>query len=103
LKREGEDVMAQFLASDARFVPVTARDVLGRARTEGVATASGRYLRTWRFEASAGASGAGASPAGADGLSASAKDAASSCDGFFAAVARRKEAAGNEPPAPERP
>jgi hypothetical protein len=53
---------------------VTARDVLGRARTEGVATRDGKYLRTWRF-------GEGAPDPGAEAM-----------DGFFAAVLRRARA-----------
>ena len=73
LKREGESVFERFLADDPRFGLVTARDVLGRARTEPIATADGRYLRTWRFDGAPGvASG------GVDGM-----------DGFFAAVGRR--------------
>jgi 16S rRNA (cytosine967-C5)-methyltransferase len=69
LKREGSEVLAEFLASDPRFTPVTARDVLGRARSEGVASKDGRYLQTWRCEEPL---------ACADGQ-----------DGFFAGVARR--------------
>jgi 16S rRNA (cytosine967-C5)-methyltransferase len=75
---EGERIVEAFLAADGRvagagapdaaFQLVTARDVLGRARTERVATADGRYLRTWRGEGDG-------SP---DGM-----------DGFFAAVLRR--------------
>lgn len=68
LRREGEAVFEDFLAADGRFDLVTARDVLGRARSEAIATADGRYLRTWRF-----------------GL-----EPAPRMDGFFAAVARRK-------------
>ncbi len=74
LKREGQAVIEAFLAGDPRFVPVTARDVLGRARTEAVATASGRYLQTWRFDEAAAAA------AHEGGV-----------DGFFGAVARRSE------------
>ena len=70
LRREGEDVLERFLADDPRFVLVTARDVLGRARTETIATPDGRYLRTWRFDGS---------PDGGD----------AGMDGFFAGVARR--------------
>ncbi len=70
LRREGEDVLERFLADDPRFSLVTARDVLGRARTESIATPDGRYLRTWRFDGS---------PDGGD----------AGMDGFFAGVARR--------------
>jgi 16S rRNA (cytosine967-C5)-methyltransferase len=73
LKREGEEVFERFLADDPRFGLVTARDILGRARTEGIATADGRYLRTWRLESAA----AGASDGASAGM-----------DGFFAGVAR---------------
>ncbi len=73
LKREGEDVFEAFLAGDPRFGLVTAREVLGRSRTEVIATADGRYLRTWRL-------GGVASPF-PDGGSAG-------MDGFFAGVAR---------------
>ena len=69
LKREGEAVIERFLAEDPRFVPVTARDVLGRARTEAIATTDGKYLRTWRVD--------GAPDGGDAGM-----------DGFFAGVAR---------------
>jgi 16S rRNA (cytosine967-C5)-methyltransferase len=73
LKREGEEVFERFLADHPRYSLVTARDVLGRTRTEAIATPDGRYLRTWRFE------GGGGAPA--DG-------ARAGMDGFFAAVAR---------------
>jgi 16S rRNA (cytosine967-C5)-methyltransferase len=69
LKREGEAVLESFLADDPRFVRVTARDVLGRARTEAIATTDGKYLRTWRVD--------GAPDGGDAGM-----------DGFFAGVAR---------------
>jgi 16S rRNA (cytosine967-C5)-methyltransferase len=70
LPSEGERAMEGFLAANGGFTLVTARDVLGRARTERVATRDGRYLRTWRFD--------GEPDGGDDGM-----------DGFFAAVARR--------------
>jgi 16S rRNA (cytosine967-C5)-methyltransferase len=69
LKREGEAVLEEFLAGDPRFAPVTVRDVLGRARTEAIATTNGKYLRTWRFDGT---------PDGGD----------AGMDGFFAGVAR---------------
>jgi 16S rRNA C967 or C1407 C5-methylase (RsmB/RsmF family) len=59
-----------FLSERPDFALVTARDVLGRARTDRVATKDGKYLRTWRFD--------GTPDGGDDGM-----------DGFFAAVARR--------------
>jgi 16S rRNA (cytosine967-C5)-methyltransferase len=67
LRREGENVFESFLSARDDYQLVTARDVLGRARTEDVATRDGRYLRTWRFD-------------GTD----------TDMDGFFAGVARRK-------------
>jgi 16S rRNA (cytosine967-C5)-methyltransferase len=72
LRREGEEVFERFLADDPRFGLVTARDVLGRTRTAAIATADGRYLRTWRFEGE---------------LSGGQPDVAG-MDGFFAGVAR---------------
>jgi 16S rRNA (cytosine967-C5)-methyltransferase len=69
LRREGEEVLERFLADDPRFSLVTARDVLGRARTESIATSDGKYLRTWRLD--------GAPDGGDAGM-----------DGFFAGVAR---------------
>ncbi len=69
LRGEGEEPFERWLADDPRFVPVTARDVLGRSRTEAIATPDGRYLRTWRF---------GGSTVGDD----------AGMDGFFAGVAR---------------
>ncbi len=69
LRREGEEILERFLADDPRFSRVTARDVLGRARTEAIATPDGRYLRTWRFDGSADGGDAG-------------------MDGFFAGVVR---------------
>jgi 16S rRNA (cytosine967-C5)-methyltransferase len=69
LKREGEAVLESFLADDPRFARVTARDVLGRARTDAIATTDGRYLRTWRLD--------GTPDGGELGM-----------DGFFAGVAR---------------
>jgi 16S rRNA (cytosine967-C5)-methyltransferase len=76
LPSEGEEAVARLLAEHEDFVPVTARDVLGRARSEPHATPDGRYLRTWRFDAAA---------SGADGATAT----ESGPDGFFAAVVRR--------------
>ena len=70
LPSEGEVPMEFFLSERPDFALVTARDVLGRARTEKVATKDGKYLRTWRFD--------GEPDGGDDGM-----------DGFFAAVARR--------------
>jgi 16S rRNA (cytosine967-C5)-methyltransferase len=73
LKREGEAVLESLLARDPRFALVTARDVLGRSRTEPIASADGRYLRTWRFGGERGDRPDG----GVAGM-----------DGFFAGVAR---------------
>jgi 16S rRNA (cytosine967-C5)-methyltransferase len=73
LKREGEDVFERFLADYPHYHRVTVRDVLGRARTEAIATPDGRYLRTWRFESAGSALPDGAS---------------AGMDGFFAGVAR---------------
>jgi 16S rRNA (cytosine967-C5)-methyltransferase len=70
LPSEGEVAMDFFLSERPDFALVTARDVLGRARTDRVATKDGKYLRTWRFD--------GTPDGGDDGM-----------DGFFAAVARR--------------
>jgi 16S rRNA (cytosine967-C5)-methyltransferase len=70
LPYEGERVVESFLERHPEFVLMTARDVMGRARTEGVATPDGKYLRTWQ--------------AGGGG------DA--SMDGFFGAVLRRRAA-----------
>jgi 16S rRNA (cytosine967-C5)-methyltransferase len=70
LPSEGEVAIEFFLSERPDFALVTARDVLGRARTERVATRDGKYLRTWRFD--------GEPDGGDDGM-----------DGFFAAVARR--------------
>jgi 16S rRNA (cytosine967-C5)-methyltransferase len=67
LPSEGEVAIEFFLSERPDFALVTARDVLGRARTERVATRDGKYLRTWRFDGEPD-----------DGM-----------DGFFAAVARR--------------
>jgi 16S rRNA (cytosine967-C5)-methyltransferase len=72
LPSEGEVGIEFFLSQNPDYALVTARDVLGRARTEGVATADGKYLRTWRFD--------GSRDGGEEGM-----------DGFFAAVARRAE------------
>jgi 16S rRNA (cytosine967-C5)-methyltransferase len=71
LPSEGEVAVDFFLSEHPDFTLVTARDVLGRARTEGVATRDGKYLRTWRFDE--GAPAGGVAP----------------MDGFFAAVLRR--------------
>ncbi len=70
LPSEGEVAIEFFLSERPDFALVTARDVLGRARTERVASKDGKYLRTWRFD--------GDPDGGDDGM-----------DGFFAAVARR--------------
>jgi 16S rRNA (cytosine967-C5)-methyltransferase len=75
LRREGERVFERFLADDPRFARVTARDILGRARSNAVATHDGLYLRTWR--AGPGVPVEGDAPPDADAM-----------DGFFAAVAR---------------
>jgi len=72
LPSEGEVAIDFLLSEHPDFKLVTARDVLGRARTEGVATADGKYLRTWRFDGT---------PDGGD----------AGMDGFFAAVLRRVE------------
>jgi 16S rRNA (cytosine967-C5)-methyltransferase len=78
LPSEAELAIEFFLQQHPDFAVVTARDVLGRARTEGIATPDGKYLRTWRFAEPA-------SPArgGIDGY------AQGRMDGFFAAVLRR--------------
>jgi 16S rRNA (cytosine967-C5)-methyltransferase len=82
LPSEGEAAIARFLAAHEDFVAVTARDVLGRARSEPVATADGRHLCTWRFDAVA--------------LSAVPPSAGAGMDGFFASVVRRVD---RRPPA----
>jgi 16S rRNA C967 or C1407 C5-methylase (RsmB/RsmF family) len=69
LRGEGEEPFERWLAGDPRFGLVTARDVLGRSRTDAIATPDGRYLRTWRFGGTTVADDAG-------------------MDGFFAGVAR---------------
>jgi 16S rRNA (cytosine967-C5)-methyltransferase len=71
LPSEGERAFDRFLQENADYVSVSVRDVLGRTRTEGVATNDGRYLRTWRFD--------GTPDGGDEGM-----------DGFFAGVARRR-------------
>lgn len=71
LPSEAELAIDFFLQQHPDFALVTARDVLGRARTEGIATPDGKYLRTWSFTGSQ------------DGY------AWSRMDGFFAAVLRR--------------
>jgi 16S rRNA (cytosine967-C5)-methyltransferase len=70
LPAEGERAVERFLADCHGWRLVTVRDVMGRARTDGVATPDGRYLRTWRFD--------GTPDGGDEGM-----------DGFFAAVLRR--------------
>jgi 16S rRNA (cytosine967-C5)-methyltransferase len=75
LRREGEEVLERFVMETPAFSLVTARDVLGRARSEAIATRDGRYLRTWRMD--------GAPDGGDDGM-----------DGFFAGVARLAGSAG---------
>ena len=70
LPAEGERAVEGFLANEQGWRIVTVRDVMGRARTDGVATAGGRYLRTWRFD--------GTPDGGDEGM-----------DGFFAAVLKR--------------
>lgn len=70
LPSEGEVAVDFFLSERPDFSLVTVRDVLGRARTERVATGDGKYLRTWRFD--------GEPDGGDEGM-----------DGFFAAVLRR--------------
>jgi 16S rRNA (cytosine967-C5)-methyltransferase len=79
LPSEGRAAIERFLAAHDDFVPVTARDVLGRARSESIATADGRHLCTWRFD----------EPAAADAADAG-------MDGFFASVVRRVD---RRPPA----
>ncbi|HLK37299.1 MAG TPA: RsmB/NOP family class I SAM-dependent RNA methyltransferase [Polyangiaceae bacterium] len=69
LPSEGERAVQEFVGRKG-WVAVTARDVLGRARTEGLTDDAGRCLRTWRFD--------GRPDGGDDGM-----------DGFFAAVFRR--------------
>ncbi len=69
LRREGEAIFEGFVAEDPRFSAVTARDILGRVRSEAIATRDGRYLRTWQSDGS---------PDGGD----------AGMDGFFAGVAR---------------
>ena len=71
LPSEGELGVEFFLSERPDFSAVTVRDILGRKRTEQVATADGKYLRTWRFD--------GTPDGGDEGM-----------DGFFAAVVRRK-------------
>jgi 16S rRNA (cytosine967-C5)-methyltransferase len=71
LPMEGERVVESFLAENPDFQLVTARDVLGRVRTERIATRDGRFLRTWRSD--------GTLDGGPEGM-----------DGFFGAILRRK-------------
>ncbi|MGH7293447.1 MAG: RsmB/NOP family class I SAM-dependent RNA methyltransferase [Polyangiaceae bacterium] len=73
LPSEGEVAVEFFLSGHPDFTLVTARDVLGRARSEPVASRDGKYLRTWRFD--------GHADGGDEGM-----------DGFFAAVLRRARA-----------
>jgi len=70
LPSEAEQAIARFLENRTDYSPVTVRDVLGRTRTQGLATPDGRFLRTWRFDDS---------PDGGD----------AGMDGFFVAVVRR--------------
>jgi len=86
LRREGEGVFEPFLAADPRFSLVTARDVLGRARSEAIATADGRYLRTWQPDTAR--VGATVSPGAAPGTAKVGNVGNAGMDGFFAAVAR---------------
>jgi 16S rRNA (cytosine967-C5)-methyltransferase len=65
---EGERIVEEFLDELGGFVLMTARDVMGRARTEAIATPDGKYLRTWQ-----------------EGD----RTRGGSMDGFFAAVMRR--------------
>ncbi|MGA2448683.1 MAG: RsmB/NOP family class I SAM-dependent RNA methyltransferase [Polyangiaceae bacterium] len=67
LPSEGSNVVEEFLARQAGYSLVTAREVLGGGRARPMVTTDGKYLSTWRFD-------------GAD-------DAQS--DGFFAAVLRK--------------
>jgi|SRR5579859_3448596 len=76
LPSEGEVAVEFFLSQNPDFALVTAREVLGRARSDGIATADGRFLRTWRFDGAR--SGELADVAAPDRM-----------DGFFAAVLRR--------------
>ncbi len=71
LPSEAELAVDFFLEQHPDFTVVTARDVLGRARTEGITTPDGKYLRTWRFSERT------------DGY------AQRRMDGFFAAVLKR--------------
>jgi len=73
LPSEGERTVEHFLSEHPDFHIVTVRDVLGRSRSERVATSDGMYLRTWRFD--------GRPDGGDEGM-----------DGFFAAVMRRARA-----------
>lgn len=73
LPSEGERAVDRFLREHPDFGAVSARDVLGRARTDAIASRDGWYLRTWLFD--------GAADGGDDGM-----------DGFFAAVVRRVKA-----------
>ena len=86
LRREGEGVFEPFLAADPRFSLVTAREVLGRARSEAIATADGRYLRTW--QPGSARVGAIVSPGAAPGTAKVGNVGNAGMDGFFAAVAR---------------
>jgi 16S rRNA (cytosine967-C5)-methyltransferase len=76
LPSEGEVAIDFFLSQNPDFSLVTTRDVLGRARTDGIATRDGRFLRTWRLDMARTAElDDGAAP--------------DRMDGFFAAVLRR--------------
>lgn len=72
LPSEAELAVDFFLQQHPDFTIVTARDVLGRARTEGLTTPDGKYLRTWRLD-----------DGGRDGY------AQGRMDGFFGAVLKR--------------
>jgi 16S rRNA (cytosine967-C5)-methyltransferase len=76
LPSEGERAVERFLADDAAFERVTARDVLGTARSAPFTDPAGRALQTWRFSPGSAPDGAGGGDAG--------------MDGFFAAVVRRR-------------
>lgn len=71
LRREGEEVVARFLASHPAFKVMTVRDVFGRARSQAFTDETGTYLRTWRGEEATVTAGGAA------------------VDGFFAAVLRK--------------
>jgi 16S rRNA (cytosine967-C5)-methyltransferase len=72
LPSEGQMAMELLLSEHPDFGVVTVRDVLGRKKTEAIATRDGKYLRTWRFDGT---------PDGGD----------AGMDGFFAGVLRRND------------